>query len=101
MTELPIKNIVYEKIKDAISMTDEELNKSLTKSGIVLPDDRFNKVLLDLEIMGLVKVSWLTKDTRRIELSIQETEEDEYEQQNREAMEKDYEASFPGVEEES
>ena len=101
MTELPIKNIVYEKIKGATSMTDEELNKSLTKSGIVLPDDRFNKVLLDLEIMGLVKVSWLTKDTRRIELSIQETEEDEYEQQNREAMEKDYEASFPGVEEEN
>jgi hypothetical protein len=27
-----------------------------------------NKTLLDLEIFGLVRVSWLTKDKRRIEL---------------------------------
>ena len=99
MTELPIRNVVYEKIKAATSMTDDELTKSLTKSGISLPPDRFNKVLLDLEIMGLIRVSWLTKDTRRIEVTIQEKEEDEYEQQTREAMERDYEASFPGVEE--
>jgi hypothetical protein len=49
--------------------------------------------------MGLIKVSWLTKDTRRVEVSVQEVEEDEYEEQNREMMEKDYEASFPGVDE--
>jgi hypothetical protein len=30
---------------------------------------------------------------------VQEKEEDEYEQQARETMEKDYEASFPGLEE--
>ncbi|MBM2852197.1 MAG: hypothetical protein HW420_744 [Candidatus Nitrosotenuis sp.] len=101
MIELPLRNVVYEKIKSATSMTDEALNKSLVKSGIILPDDRFNKILLDLEIMGLVRVSWLTKDTRRIEVAVQEVEEDEYEKQNREMIEKDYEASFPGVEEES
>ena len=99
MTELPLRNVVYEKIKAATSMTDEELTKSLAKSGVTMPSDRFNKILLDLEIMGLVRVSWLTKDTRRVEVTIQEKEEDEYEQQAREAMEKDYEASFPGVEE--
>jgi hypothetical protein len=99
MTELPIRNTVYEKIKAANSMTDEELNKALVKSGINLPEDKFNKILLDLEIMGLVKVSWLTKDTRRIEISAEKVEEDEYDQQNKEMMEKDYEASFPGVEE--
>jgi hypothetical protein len=80
-------------------MTDEELNKALTKSGVSLPQDKFNKVLLDLEILGLIKVSWLTKDTRRIEAAIQEKEEDEYEEQSKEMMEKDYEASFPGLEE--
>lgn len=101
MTELPLRNVVYEKIKSATSMTDEALNKSLIKSGFILPEDRFNKILLDLEIMGLVRVSWLTKDTRRVEVAAQEVEEDEYEKQNRETMEKDYEASFPGVEEEN
>ncbi len=48
--------------------------------------------------MGLIKVSWLTKDTRRVEVTVQEVEEDDYEEQNKEMMEKDYEASFPGVE---
>ena len=48
-----------------------------------------------MEIMGLVKVSWLTKDTRRIEIvSIQE-EEDEVEMHNKKTLEKDYENSFP------
>jgi len=101
MTELPLRNILYDKIKSATSLTDEALNKSLVKSGIILQEDRLNKILLDLEILGLVRVSWLTKDTRRIEMVVQEAEEDEYEKQNRETMEKDYEASFPGVEEES
>jgi hypothetical protein len=90
---------VYEKIKSATSMTDEELQRALTKTGTVTTPDKFNKVLLDLEIMGLIRVSWLTKDTRRIEVTVQEAEEDEYEEQNKEMMEKDYEASFPGLEE--
>jgi hypothetical protein len=29
----------------------------------------FNKILLDLEIYGLIRVSWLTKDKRRIEVA--------------------------------
>lgn len=99
MTELPLRNTVFEKIKTAGSLTDEELIRSLSKSGIGLAEDKFNKILLDLEIMGLIKVSWLTKDTRRIEVSVIEEEEDQYEQQNKEMMEKDYEASFPGLEE--
>lgn len=98
MTDFPLKNIVFEKIKAVTSMTDTDLVKALSKSGVTLADDKFNKILLDLEIMGLIKVSWLTKDTRRVELSVQEVEEDEYEEQNKEMMEKDYEASFPGVE---
>lgn len=99
MPELPLKNIVYEKIKSANAITDEDLTKSLSKAGVTMQEDKFNKILLDLEIMGLIRVSWLTKDTRRVEVIIQEKEEDEYDEQNKEMMEKDYEASFPGLEE--
>jgi len=70
----------------------------LIKDGFVIAEDRFNKLLLDLEIMGLIKVGWLTKDKRRIEVVIQKEKEDEVDAQNREMMEKDYEASFPGAE---
>ena len=94
---IPLKNIVADKIKEHGSLTDSELSKALIKDGFVIADDRFNKILLDLEILGLIKVSWLTKDKCRIEIVIQEEEEDEVDAQNREMMEKDYEASFPGA----
>ena len=97
---LPLKNIVYEKVKESGSLTDAELSKILGKDGIVLPEDEFNKTLLDLEIYGLIKVSWLTKDERRIEIIVKKAEEDEVEVQNREKLERDYEAGFPGVEQE-
>ena len=95
---IPIKNTVYEKIKESESLTDSELSKALAKDGYVLAEDRFNKLLLDLEIMGLIKVAWLTKDTRRIEIVVAKEEEDPVEKQNREMTEKEYEASFPGAE---
>jgi DNA-binding MarR family transcriptional regulator len=75
------------------------LTRALSKTGTTITPDRLNKILLDLEIMGLIRVSWLTKDTRRIEVVVTEVEEDEYDEQNKEMMEKDYEASFPGLEE--
>ncbi len=95
---IPLKNLVFEKIKDHGSLTDSELSKALIKDGFVIAEDRFNKLLLDLEIMGLIKVSWLSKDKRRIEIVTQKEEEDEVDAQNRARMEKDYEASFPGAE---
>jgi len=95
---IPIRNTVFDKIKETGSLTDSELSKALIKDGFVLAEDRFNKILLDLEIMGLIKVTWLTKDTRRIEVVVEKEEDDEIEIQNKEMMEKDYEASFPGTE---
>ena len=89
------KNIVIEKIKKTGSITDSTLVKSLTKDGYNLTDGLFNKTLLDLEIMGLVKISWLTKDTRRIETVSSQEENDEVEMQNEKTLEKDYEKSFP------
>jgi len=70
----------------------------LVKEGYVLPEDKFNKLLLDLEILGLITVVWITKEARRIEVVIVKKEIDEIEEQNKEMMEKDYEASFPGFE---
>ncbi len=98
MTTIPLKNIAFDKIKENDSLTDGELSKKLSKEGFVLSEGKFNKLLLDLEIMGLIRVSWLTKDTRRIEVVKQQEEIDEVESQNKEMMEKDYEASFPGTE---
>jgi len=98
MPNLPLKDLVYDVIKENASLTDEELSKKLTKLGLLIPEDKFNKLLLDLEILGLVKVAWLTKDTRRIEAVVEKEEVDEIETQNKEMMEKDYEASFPGTE---
>ena len=94
---IPLRNTIYEKIKEVNSLTDVELYKSLTKDELNIPEDKFNKLLLDLEILGLIKVAWFTKDERRIELVVIKKEEDPIEKQNKEVMEKDYEASFPGL----
>ena len=77
------------------SITDKTLAKSLTKDGHNLSDGLFNKTLLDMEIMGLINVNWLTKDTRRIEIVSSQEKEDEVETQNKKIVEKDYESSFP------
>jgi Cdc6-like AAA superfamily ATPase len=95
---IPIRNTVFDKIKDVGSLTDVELYKILTKDGFTMADAKFNKILLDLEILGLIKVSWITKDERRIEVFVEKQEVDEVDEQNKEMMEKDYEASFPGFE---
>ena len=76
-------------------MTDKALAKKLVKDGYNLSDDLFNKILLDMEIMGLVSVNWLTKDTRRIAIVSKQEEEDDVEMQNEKTLEKDYENSFP------
>jgi len=95
---IPIKNTVFDKIKQAGSLTDSELFKSLTKDGFIMTEDKLNKLLLDLEIMGLINVAWITKDASRIEAIIIQEQIDEVDEENKQIMEKDYEASFPGFE---
>ena len=97
---LPLRNQVYETIKNAGSLTDSELSKALIKAGISIPEDEFNKTLLNLEIYGLIKVSWLTKDERRIEIVEKIEGEDDIERQNQENLEREYEAGFPGIDQE-
>ena len=83
-----------EKVEEKGSITDTTLIKSLVKDGYHISDDIFNKTLLDMEIMGLINVNWLTKDTRRIEIVSNQEEEDDVEVQNEKILEKDYENSF-------
>jgi|TARA_Y100001001_G_scaffold49554_1_gene45736 hypothetical protein len=89
------KNLVLEKIKESTNITDKVLSKKLTSDGYVISEGFFNQILLDLEIMGLITVSWITKDTRRIEIVSNQEEEDEIENSNKKMIEKDYESSFP------
>lgn len=64
----PLRNIVLEKIKEVGNLSDNELLNNLEKDGVQITVEDLNKTLLDLEIFGLVRVSWLTKDKRRIEI---------------------------------
>ena len=89
-----LRNKILEKVQQSEGLTDKELLKMLSKDEVIL-ENEFNKILLDLEIKGLISVSWLTKDTKRIEYITIETEDDDYEKQIQETEEKDYEASFP------
>ena len=84
-----------DKINEKGSITDKTLVKDLVKDGYHISDGLFNKTLLDMEIMGLINVNWLTKDTRRIEIVSKQEEGDDVELQNEKALEKDYENSFP------
>ncbi len=99
---IPMRDQIYDKIQTAGSLTDVQLSKALTKEEMTVSPDRFNKILLDLEIMGLINVAWMTKDTRRIEVARQPDDGggDDGEGgsgEDKEAAEKDYEVSFPGA----
>lgn len=63
----PLRNLMYEKIKQQGNITDAELMNMLAKEGVNITEPQFNKTLLDLEIYGLIRVGWITKDKRRIE----------------------------------
>ena len=95
MTNL-VKNKILEMIQNSDGTTDKDLFKDISKKQPIL-ENEFNKVLLDLEIKGLISVSWLTKDTKRIEYMTIKTEDDEYDKQIKETENKDYEASFPNA----
>jgi len=92
-----LKNKILEKVQRTEGLTDKELFKALSKDDSIL-ENEFNKILLDLEIKGLISVSWMTKTTRRIEYVTVDNATDDYDKQVKETEEKDYEASFPNSE---
>ena len=64
----PLRTVVFEKIKQYGNITDHDLINSLSKDNIITVEDDLNKILLDLEIYGLIHVTWITKDKKRIEI---------------------------------
>ena len=91
------KNKILEKLQQCEGITDKDLFKYLIKTEPILEND-FSKILLDLEIKGLISVSWLTKDTKRIEYVQIDNKDDDYDKQIQESENKDYEDSFPNAE---
>ncbi len=63
----PLRNVIFERVKQLGNTTDYDLLNLLSKDNIVVLEDDLNKALLDLEIYGLVHVTWFSKDKKRIE----------------------------------
>ena len=66
---LPLKNVIYDLIRSEKNTTDVELIKLLKKQNIEANKNDINKVLLHLEILNLISVRWMGKNSKRIELS--------------------------------
>ena len=64
----PLRNLILEKIRETDTLTDSDLMNNLEKEGIQITESDVNKILLDLEIFGLIRVNWVSKDKRRIEM---------------------------------
>lgn len=64
----PLRNLILEKIREINTLTDSDLMNNLEKDGIQITESDVNKILLDLEIFGLIRVNWVSKDKRRIEI---------------------------------
>jgi len=64
----PLKFTAYEWLKEEKSASDEELLAALNKNGNKCSVNELNKVLMHLEILGLVSIRWIAKEKRRIEV---------------------------------
>jgi Fe2+ or Zn2+ uptake regulation protein len=64
----PLRNIVYEALKEEKNVIDKDLLSRLVRDGEDVSMRDINKVLLQLEILGLITVRWVGKDKRRIEV---------------------------------
>jgi len=64
----PLRNLILEKIRETNTLTDSDLMNNLEKERIQITESDVNKILLDLEIFGLIRVNWVSKDKRRIEI---------------------------------
>ena len=71
----PLRYAAFEWIKEKKSTTDDDLLEALNKNGSKCSPDELNKLLMQLEIIGLVTIRWVAKDKRRIEMVERPTEE--------------------------
>lgn len=68
MLRFPLRYQVYEILKNEHTLTDEEILNALNKNGNSYSINELNKVLMQLEILGLISVRWVSKEKRRVEL---------------------------------
>jgi DNA-binding PadR family transcriptional regulator len=64
----PLRYAAFEWIKEKKSTTDDDLIEALNKNGNKCSPDELDKLLMQLEILGLVTIRWVAKDKRRIEM---------------------------------
>jgi len=72
---IPIRYTAYEWLKEKKSSTDDDLLEALNKNGSKCSPDELDKLLMQLEILGLVTIRWVSKDKRRVEVVEHPTEE--------------------------
>jgi len=71
----PLRYAAFEWIKEKKSTTDDDLMEALNKNGSKCSPDELDKLLMQLEILGLVTIRWVAKDKRRVEMVEKPTEE--------------------------
>jgi hypothetical protein len=71
----PLKYAAFEWIKEKKSTTDDDLIEALNKNGNKCSPDELDKLLMQLEILGLVTIRWVAKDKRRVEMVEKPSEE--------------------------
>ena len=71
----PLRYAAFEWMKEKKSATDDDLMEALNKNGNKCSPDELNKVLMQLEILGLITLRWVAKDKRRIEFQEKPTED--------------------------
>ena len=64
----PLKFAAFEWLKEKKSSTDDDLLEALNKNGSKCSPDELDKLLMQLEILGLITIRWVSKDKRRIEV---------------------------------
>jgi hypothetical protein len=70
-----LRYAAFEWVKEKKSSTDDDLLEALNKNGSKCSPDELNKLLMQLEILGLITIRWVAKDKRRIEVVEKPTEE--------------------------
>lgn len=71
----PLRYAAFEWIKEKKSTTDDDLMEALNKNGSRCSPDELDKLLMQLEILGLVTIRWVAKDKRRVEMVEKPSEE--------------------------
>ncbi len=63
----PLKFVAFEWIREKKRGTDDDLLEALNKNGGKCSPDEMDKLLMQLEILGLITVRWVGKDKRQVE----------------------------------